>query len=160
MRDAASRGRLLHARIPRRVAFDHDDEVGLADQRAGVVARMHRVATTGSATERGLWQTTGMAARSATFASAATALLVGAGPGRDDQRPLGLGDPFGKLLDRRRIGIARRRHRARRDRRRFGERRRQRLARQHQIDRPARRGHGHLMRARDHVGDLLGMRSS
>ena len=36
------------------------------------------------------------------------------------------------------------------------ERRRQRLARQHQIDRPARRGHRHLMRARHHVGGLAG----
>ena len=46
MRDAAAGGRLLGARIPRRVALDHDDEVGLADQRAGIVSRHSSDATT------------------------------------------------------------------------------------------------------------------
>ena len=44
MGDAAAGSRLLRARIPRRIAFQHDDEVGLADQRRGVEARMHRMA--------------------------------------------------------------------------------------------------------------------
>ena len=93
MRDAAAGGRLLHARIPRRVAFDDDDQVGLADQRAGIEARMHRMRRRAARPSADCAQTTGMAARSATVASAATALLVRARARRDDQRPLGLRDP-------------------------------------------------------------------
>ena len=41
MHDTAARGRPMHVRVPRRIALDHDDQVGVADQRAGVVARVH-----------------------------------------------------------------------------------------------------------------------
>ena len=108
----------------------------------------------GSATERALCETTEMAARSATLASAATALSSVPGPAVMISGRSAFAIHSGKLLDRRRIGMRRRRHRARHDRRRLVERRRQRLARQHQIDRPARRRHRDLMRARHHVGDL------
>ena len=107
----------------------------------------------GSATERGLWATTGMAARSATFASAATAEPSVPGPavmisGRSawaihpascaiaaGSGCAAAGTGRGTIAD-------------------LVDRGGQRLARQHQIDRPARRRHRDLVRARHHVGDL------
>ena len=77
--------------------------------------------------------------------------------GGDDQRPLGRRDPFGQRRDGFRIGMRRRRLRARLDRRdRLRQRRRQRLARQHQIDRAARMRHRDFHAARDHVAGLGG----
>ncbi len=97
-----------------------------------------------------------MAARSATFASAATAASSVPGPAVMISGRSACRDPARQLLDRRRIGMRGTRRGARRDRGLFGQRGRQRLARQHQIHRPARRGHRHLMRARHHVGGLAG----
>ena len=82
---------------------------------------------------------------------------LGAARRGDDQRLLGRGDPFGERRDHLRIGVRRRGDVARLHRaERLRQRRRQRLARQRQIDRPARARHGHLIGARDDVGDLLG----
>ena len=94
----------------------------------------------GRQTVRGLCVTTGMAQRSARCAS--TLDRGGAQRGGNDERALSRRDPFRRASrcyadrDRRRAPRARRR---RPDR--LGQRRRQRLARQHQIDRPARMRH-------------------
>ena len=92
------------ARIPRRVALDHDDQVGVADQRPGVVSGMHRMADGQRDRARDCarppeWR------RAPRPSRAPRPRAVRARTRRDDQRPLGLGDPAGQLLDRRRIGM-------------------------------------------------------
>ena len=44
MRDAAAAGRMLQMRNPRHVGLEHDDQIGVGQQRAGLEAEMHRMA--------------------------------------------------------------------------------------------------------------------
>src|SRR5258708_694227 len=87
MRDTAALCGRLHRRIPGRVALDHDDQVGLADQRAGVETRMHRMARRQSDRARVVADDRdGGAIRK--LRQRANRALVRARPRRDDQRPL------------------------------------------------------------------------
>ena len=135
--------------------FEHDHQIGVGQQRARLEAEMH-----------------GMARRQADRArimrddrnGAALGQMPehldrgGAQRGGNDQRALGRRDPFGERRDaaRIRIGVGRLRARLHRPDR-LGQRRRQRLARQHQIDRPARMRHRDFNSARRHIADLAGL---
>ena len=41
MRDAAAAGRMLQVRDPRHIGFDHDHQIGIDEQRAGLETEMH-----------------------------------------------------------------------------------------------------------------------
>ena len=137
--DTAAARRMLQMRNPRHVGLDHDHQVGVSQERAGLEAEMHRM------TRRQAHRTCAMRndRDGAAFGQALESRhSVGVQGGGDDQRPLGGGDPFGERRDRARIGMGRRRLRARLYRRdRFGEGSGERLARQHEIDGPTRMRH-------------------
>ena len=145
---------MLQMRNPRHVRFQNDHQVGVGQQRARLEAEMHGVAgrqADGARIVRDHRNGAALGKSGKPFDRG------GRQRGGEDQRALGRGDPFGQRRKTARIGIGIGGERARLDRRgRLRQRRRQRLARQHDVDRPARMRHRHFHRTRHHVAGLRG----
>ena len=97
MGDAAAGRRMLQMRNPRHVGIEHDDQIGVGEQRARLEAEMHRVARRQADGARIM--------RDDRNGAALGEMRERRRPrrrqrGGDDQRPLGRGDPFGERRDR------------------------------------------------------------
>ena len=154
MRDAAAGRRMLQAGNPRHVGFEHDHQIGVGEQRARLEAEMHGVARRQADAARivrdhGNGAALGKSGKHRHGGGSSVAAMI-SGRSAAAIHSASVAIAFGSGC----VAAACGRGFDRRDR--FGERRRQRLARQHQIDRPARMRHRHFHRTRDHVADLAG----